>query len=738
MSHFRLHTKWNGKERQNYLIMGAVCLLAVCGAGYAVHSFGIVSAKSREMVVIQTEDEFQQYLLDEESDGYNLNGRYQLDADLDLSWMETSVGTNVEPFTGSLDGNGHVITGLSRPLFGVLEGAEVENLFFSNAVIKNPVTYYDGEHYVDGYGALAAYAIRSSIRNCGVNGEIHTARPMETEYLLEKASPSEAEEFWGPGVLETTGVAGTLEEEKGTAGGNGAGGPGLETTAGPGAEIEHTDVTESEIDQEEQDAAQPSGEETSAVGQESSSTYPDGNENTSTDVAVEESGHDGGSGPAEIQPTETGGTAAKPTETGGEAAKPTEAGGEAAKPTEAGGEAAKPTEAGGAETKPAETGKVENQPVESGKVENETVETEGLGAEKAKSELVQAEAVSNPVNAKTAMAETVACRPVLRQMLMMKEATIINTGVEDLSEATPSDATEDGPSKATPSDAENIKEDTKHTTESQNSEEEFQYTGNPFGDICILVTADRITAGALIAETAEETLVSNCFALATISSDVEHVETYAGGLAGILGAGTRIENSYVSGLSDSTGVTGGFAAVNEGTIEDCYSTVTVGEQGTTRGAFTALGNGKLNGCVYDRQMACVSEEEALSEMEETPVATESEAGQEETYSLIGLNTVDMIGHEARIPGNWYTTEQAYPQLSYFAEQEAEMVTTGSKVSVIALILPDGCTLADAIKGEELLLPTQIDGQEINWAAEGDIRIDEHNYVRNGETQAVSE
>ena len=728
MSHFRLHTKWNGKERQNYLIAGTVCLLTVCAAGYAVHSFGIVSAKSREMVVIQTEDEFQQYLLDEESDGYNLNGKYQLDADLDLSWMETSVGTNVEPFTGSLDGNGHVITGLSRPLFGVLEGAEVENLFFSNAVIENPVTYYDGEHYVNGYGALAAYAIRSSIRNCGVNGEIHTARPMEAEYLLEKASPSDAEEFRGPGVLETTGTAGIMEEEKGTAGGNGAGGPGVETTAGPGAETEHTDLTESEIDQEEQDAAQPSGEETSAVGQESSPTYPEENENTSTDVAVEENGNDGGSGPAEIQPTETGGTAAKPTE----------AGGASAKPTEAGGEAAKPTEAGGAGTKPAETGIVENQPVESGKVENETVKTEGLRAESAKSEPVQAETASHSVNAKTAMAETAACRPVLRQMLMMKEATIINTGVEEFSEATPSDATEDGPSKATPSDAENIKEDTTHTTESQNSEDEFQYVGNPFGDICILVTADRITAGALIAETAEETLVSNCFALATISSDVEHVETYAGGLAGILGAGTRIENSYVSGLSDSTGVTGGFAAVNEGTIEDCYSTVTVGEQGTTRGAFTAMGNGKLNGCVYDRQMACVSEDEVLSEMEEASVATVSEAGQEETYSLIGLNTVDMIGHEARIPGNWYTTEQAYPQLPYFAEQEAEMVTTGSKVSVIALILPDGCTLADAIKGEELLLPAQIDGQEINWAAEGDIRIDEHNYVRNGETQAVSE
>ena len=200
MSHFRLHTKWNGKERQNYLIMGAVCLLAVCGAGYAVHSFGIVSAKSREMVVIQTEDEFQQYLLDTESGDYNLNGRYRLEEDLDLTWLYQSIGTNLEPFTGTLDGNGHVINGLTRPLFGVMKNAEIENLYLNNAVIENPFTYYDGEHYVDGYSVLVAYAVDSVIRNCGMDGEIYTASPSEAEYLLEKASPSDADALSGPGV----------------------------------------------------------------------------------------------------------------------------------------------------------------------------------------------------------------------------------------------------------------------------------------------------------------------------------------------------------------------------------------------------------------------------------------------------------------------------------------------------------------------------------------------------------
>ena len=211
MSHFRLHTK--GKERNYYLLAGAVCvLLAAAVAGYVAHSIGTARAKSRETVLLYTEEELEQYLLDTESEEYNLNGNYRLEEDMDLGWLEYSIGTNMEPFTGRFDGNGHVISNLRRPLFGVLEEAEVENLFLNGAMITCPFTYFDGERYVDGYGALAAYAIDSEIRNCGMNGEIHTASPAEAEYQLEKASPSEADERKGQGVgtpEESSQVSGT-------------------------------------------------------------------------------------------------------------------------------------------------------------------------------------------------------------------------------------------------------------------------------------------------------------------------------------------------------------------------------------------------------------------------------------------------------------------------------------------------------------------------------------------------
>ena len=83
-------------------------------------------------------------------------------------------------------------------------------------------------------------------------------------------------------------------------------------------------------------------------------------------------------------------------------------------------------------------------------------------------------------------------------------------------------------------------------------------------------------AGGLIAQTAGDTLISDSFALVTIESQLKTIDTYVGGLAGILGDETRTENSYAAGLTDSDDVTGGLAAVNEGQIENCYSTVTIG------------------------------------------------------------------------------------------------------------------------------------------------------------------
>ena len=112
MSRFRLHTKREERNYRNYVLIGIAGILAVLAGIYAVHSIGTAGAKSRETVLLHTEEEFEQYLLYQDSEDYNLNGRYRLEEDLDLSWLYQSVGTNVEPFTGSFDGNGHVILSL--------------------------------------------------------------------------------------------------------------------------------------------------------------------------------------------------------------------------------------------------------------------------------------------------------------------------------------------------------------------------------------------------------------------------------------------------------------------------------------------------------------------------------------------------------------------------------------------------------------------------------------------------
>ena len=85
---------------------------------------------------------------------------------------------------------------------------------------------------------------------------------------------------------------------------------------------------------------------------------------------------------------------------------------------------------------------------------------------------------------------------------------------------------------------------------------------------------------------------------------------------------------------------------------------------------------------------------------------------EPEFSLKALNTTDMTGINAQIPGNWYKTENAYPQLEYFAVNEQELISSSSKASAVALVLPDGYTLADVLSEGALVLPTELDGQSI--------------------------
>lgn len=75
----------------------------------------------------------------------NLNDNYVLTQDIELSDAEwTPIGTKDSPFTGTLDGQGHTIKGLTvgnganddKAFFGFTKNATVKNIAFTNAVVK--------------------------------------------------------------------------------------------------------------------------------------------------------------------------------------------------------------------------------------------------------------------------------------------------------------------------------------------------------------------------------------------------------------------------------------------------------------------------------------------------------------------------------------------------------------------------------------------------------------------------
>ena len=75
----------------------------------------------------------------------DLNGNYVLTQDITLSDNEwTPIGTSDRPFTGTLDGGGHTIIGLTvgngandnKAFFGFTKDATVTNIGFTSAVVK--------------------------------------------------------------------------------------------------------------------------------------------------------------------------------------------------------------------------------------------------------------------------------------------------------------------------------------------------------------------------------------------------------------------------------------------------------------------------------------------------------------------------------------------------------------------------------------------------------------------------
>ena len=105
----------------------------------------------------------------------NLNGDYVLTQDITLSDAEwTPIGTSDHPFTGTLDGQGHTIKGLTvgnganndanknKAFFGFTNGATVKNIGFTSAVVKGH----------EQAAIVVAQATSSTLSNIYVSGVI--------------------------------------------------------------------------------------------------------------------------------------------------------------------------------------------------------------------------------------------------------------------------------------------------------------------------------------------------------------------------------------------------------------------------------------------------------------------------------------------------------------------------------------------------------------------------------------
>lgn len=138
-------------------------------AGIALYADEGITGSGTEAdpYVICTVDQWSTVMGENKRNQYNGNSFYgvskyiKLGADIDLSGESWESRT----LTACLDGDGHKLSGISQPLFSVLEGT-VKNLILSNVTITG-----DGEHV----GAVArTVGNNSQIENCYISGSLAT------------------------------------------------------------------------------------------------------------------------------------------------------------------------------------------------------------------------------------------------------------------------------------------------------------------------------------------------------------------------------------------------------------------------------------------------------------------------------------------------------------------------------------------------------------------------------------
>ena len=122
----------------------------------------------------------EQFLEIFQNGGIDLNGKYILSCDIDLSGIDwKSVGDSDDPFKGVFNGNGYSIDNLNINVtnddvqnvgfFGVTENATIENVSFTNANITTPTDFIGGSSAV---GIVAGTARGTKFDNIDISGTV--------------------------------------------------------------------------------------------------------------------------------------------------------------------------------------------------------------------------------------------------------------------------------------------------------------------------------------------------------------------------------------------------------------------------------------------------------------------------------------------------------------------------------------------------------------------------------------
>ena len=772
---------------------------------------GMSGARTREWIEISSPEEWEQYLLDEDSPDYDLGGRYRLTADLDLTGCSWPIGSNYHPFTGRMDGDGHVVEGLDRPMFGVTKGAKIENLLLDQCSIRHPYTYYDGEKAVDGYAALIAYAVDTEITSCGTVGELYIDTPQPAMLVLDsddtvtatpseagKATPSdagkaapdateadpsdvenEADLETKPGTDETGAQDETTEQKTEQ--------PETEApTASNDIVIEETKIEETKAVEETEKPRLPeketethkenraqkqtdsvsdkvekhevedelvplayspvrsfaTGREHSfyamgrmesgvmtvaSIGGGSSAGDHSGSGGSSSTGADSGSGNSSstgsGSGSGDSSSSGSGSGSGDSSSTGSGSGSEDSSNSGSGAGSEDGSNSGSSSGSGDSSSTGDGSGSGDN---------NSTDEGAGSGDSGTGDNTGSGDSTGNPDEKPTDSEQ-----PETPDPEEGKTDTETPSGSEEGTGVPEETEPEQKPTVDTPSQEESkdsgntqggagaggskpgladpeecLQEETlpeeilpKETEpEIEKDEDEDAYF--------IEVTAQQIVAGGLVAQMDGKSLITECFSFMNMGgeeADTLEAEVLAAGFCGFLGEDTRVESSYASGIVDVSGISAGFVGIHAGKLQDCFSTCIMGEHCEEPYAFVGRSReetGILNGCIYDRQIACAQD-----------------------ASAIGQNTIRIIGDESGLSGeNWHYTENAYPQISYFANHENETFRLRSSASAIALVLPEDITLTDALTAAEtgFALPAEIDGEEIKWSADGAVSITDDN------------